>query len=475
MRKLTLILVLALLAVVPVAAQDMGLPDFIQHTACEVDLTGQVIPFVHFGDLSGSYAFITQPFLAGFRNAIAYYNEHGGVCGATFRSEEGTDYRDTGGNPEQAQAAYDYFSSLDPKPDVMVLYASGDAERFFNSVVEDEIPVLISAGSVPGLYGEDSATPGWIYATNPLYTDQLGSFCQYVAANAERFPEPVIGYMGWGGPTEAFGKAAFTDETRAYCEAQGVPVLETPELFLPLATTDVTNNVQNLVDAGANILYVNALAFGPVQVANMVIDLGLEDSVQVAGVNWVMDTSVGLLGQQKLGADGLPATNGLLGSLPFAWWSERQLPGIQFLNEQYEANISQFTDASAAASNRNIAYLLGWLTIDTYTELYIQTANRLGSIDAISGPDIKETIDSLSYTPMGGLSTFDFQGGEIRAIPNNRIAEMRYLNATGDGPATSGEDAFKTESGFFVPILVPLTEFGAAPDLRPGGADVPGM
>jgi ABC-type branched-subunit amino acid transport system substrate-binding protein len=472
-----LLLTVALLTVTaaPLAAQEgMGLPDFIAHTECEVDLTGQVIPFIHFGDLSGSYAFITQPFLAGFSNAIEYYNAHGGVCGATFRSELGTDYRDTGGRPEDAQAAYDYFSNLDPKPDLLVLYASGDAERFRDAVAEDEIPVLISAGSVPGLYGEDGQAPGWIYATNPLYTDQLGSFCQFVAANPDRFPDPVIGYMGWGGPVEAFGKAAFTDQTRAYCESVGAPVLETPELFLPLPTADVTGNVQNLVDSGANILYVNALAFGPYLVAKTVIDLGLEDSVQVGGVNWIMDTSVGLLGQQTLGSDGLPSVNGLIGSLPFRWWSERDLPAVQFLNEQYDANIGQFTDPVAAISNRNIAYLLGWGTIDTYTELYIQTVNRVGSLDAIAGADMRETIETMVYSPLGGLYNFDFKGGSIRALPDNRIAEMRFLNATGDGPATSAEDAFRTETGGFIPILIPLTEFAPAPDLRPGGADVPG-
>jgi hypothetical protein len=53
---------------------------------------------------------------------------------------------------------------------------------------------------------------------------------------------------------------------------------------------------------------------------------------------------------------------------------------------------------------------------------------------------------------------------------------MAYLNAEGTGPATSAADAMLLEVGdqkFFVPIAIPLTEFAPAPDLRPGGADVP--
>jgi branched-chain amino acid transport system substrate-binding protein len=468
MRKLTFVLLIVLLiglfASSVVAQDEVGteaLPDFITHTECEQDLTGETVTIYHLGDLSGSYAFITQPLLAGLSDAIAYYNARGGVCGAALAQ----DYADTGGKPEETQAAYDRYSTLDPKPDLLLLYASGDAELLRSQVAEDEIPALISAGSVEGLYGEDAASPGWIYATNPLYADQFGSFCKYVSENTDRFPEPVVGYLSWPG---AFGEAAFTAETSAYCESLGVDVVDTPEYFPPTAT-DISTNVQNLVDAGANILYSNSLASGPALIAKTIVDLGLEDSLQLAGVNWVLDTSVGLLGRTTLGADGLPAVNGIVGSMPFHWWSERDLPGIALINEQADANARE-------PQNRNIAYLLGWGAVDTYIEMYIQTVNRVGSLDAVDGAAVQETINGLVYSPLG-LYNFDFKGGEIRALPDNRIAQMLFLNATGDGPATSGEDAMTVDladgTKAYIPIIVPLTEFAPAPSLSPGGADVP--
>ena len=470
MRKLTFaaffVLVFGLL-IVPTFAQDAvgteALPDFIKHSECTQDLSGQTVTIFHFGDLSGAYAFITQPLLAGLGDAITYFNAHGGLCGASLAQ----DYADTGGKPEEAQAAYDRYSSLDPKPDLLLLYASGDAELLRSQVEEDQIPVLISAGSVAGLYGEDAKTPGWIYATNPLYADQLGSFCKYVSENTDRFAEPKIGYISWPG---AFGEAAYTPETIAYCKSVGVEVVDTPEYFLPTAT-DITTNVQNLVDAGANILYSNSLASGPAIIAKTIVDLGLEDSVQLAGVNWVLDTSVGLLGRTVLGSDGLPAVNGIVGSMPFHWWSERDIPGIALINEQADANKRE-------PQNRNIAYLLGWGAVDTYIEMYIQTVNRVGNLDAVDGAAIKETIESLQYSPLG-LYNFDFKGGSIRALPDNRIAQMLFLNKTGDGPATSGEDALTVDladgTKAFIPIIVPLTDFAPAPDLTPGGKDVPAM
>lgn len=456
-----LLVLLALLALPAAAQDDTTLPDFIQHSECSVDLTGETVTIYHFGDISASYAFITQPLLAGLNDAAAYFNARGGICGATI----GSDNRDTGGDLAQAQAAYDAYRSLDPKPDIILLYASADAELLREQLAADEIPVLISAGSVAGSYGEDGQTPGWVYATNPLYADQMGSFCRYIGANTDQYPDPVVGYISWPG---AFGEAAFTPETISYCAAQGVTILETPEYFLPSAT-DITTNVQNLIDAGANILYSNALASGPFMVAKTVSDLGLDDEIQVAGVNWALDTSVGLLSRTALGSDGLPAVNGLIGSLPFYWWNERDQPGIQLINEQAALN-------ERGLSTQNIAYLLGWSIADLYIEMYTQTLNRVGSLDAVTGAEIKATLDSMVYSPLG-LFNLDYRGGEIRALPGNRIAQMLFLNADQTGPATSGDDAMTVPlpdgTTAYIPILVPLTSFEDAPDLRPGGADVP--
>jgi ABC-type branched-subunit amino acid transport system substrate-binding protein len=471
MRKIAFLLMLVALVAafaVPAAAQDddMMLPEFIQHSECEQDLSGQNITIYHFGDISAAYASITQPLLAGLADAISYFNERGGACGATFS----TDNRDTAGQPERTQEAYDYYSSLEDTPDLLILYASSDSELLRTQLAEDEIPVLISAGSLEGLYGEDAMEPGWVFATNPLYADQLATFCDYVAANPDTFADPAIGYMAWAGTpgVSAFGQAAYTEPTIAYCESVGVPIVGL-ENFTPI-DTDVSGQIENLADAGANIIYVNALATGPVVVARSIDFLGMNDELTLASVNWGLDTSVAFVGRADLGDDGLPLVDGMYGSLPFRWWSELEIPGIQFINEQADLNERN------PISERNIAYLLGWATVDTYIELYTQTANRLGTGDVaeITGPDIKETIENLVYSPLG-LYEMDYQGGAIRALPGNRIAQLRFLNQAGDGPAASADEAAGFDVGdgttFYFPILVPLSEFGPAPDMRPGMMD----
>ncbi len=455
MRKtIFLMLMLLVILVAPATAQDEGFPDFIQHTECEVDLTGETINIYHFGDISGPYAFITQPLLVGLQDAANYYNERGGICGATIAQ----DNRDTGGDLGQTQAHFDYYAGLSDT-NIIVLYSSADAELLRNQVADREIPVIISAGSVEGLYGESGADPGWIFATNPLYVDQFGAFCDYVADNPDQYPDPVIGYISWG---ITFGQAAFTPEALDYCDSVGVSVISTPEYFSPIST-DITTNVQNLTDAGANILYNNTLANGPTLIAKTVVELGIEDEVQLAGVNWALDTSVGLIGRVDIGTDGLPAVNGYVGSLPFRWFNEVDNEGVSLIVEQAEAN-------SRSLPERNISYILGWSLVDYYTELYIQTVNRVGSLDDVSGADIKETIETIVYSPLD-LYEIDFREG-VRALSNNRIAQLAFLNADGTGIATSGDDALKIPQDdgttIFVPVVIPLTEFDTAPDLRPG-------
>ncbi len=461
MRKLLLLFMLVLLAL-PVMAQDnvVGdepLPDWMEHTECEVDLTGETITVYHFGDISGSYAFITQPLLAAFDDAANYYNERGGICGANVVQSN----RDTGGDLSQTQAAYDFYSNLDPQPTLLIMYASPDMELLRNQLIEDEIPVFISAGSVEGLYGEDADSPGWVYATNPLYTDQFGAFCDYVAANPDQYPNPAIGYISWPG---AFGEAAYTPETSAYCEAQGVDVVDTAEYFPPTAT-DISGQVLNLFDAGANILYTNTLASGPFLVAKTVNDLGLDQDIQLAGVNWAMDRSVALLSRSSIRSDGLPAVEGMVGSLPFLWYSEADHPGISLILEQAEAN-------GRSLATQNITYIIGWSTVDAMKEVYTQTVNRVGSLGAVTGADVKETIDNLDYRPMD-LYRMHYPDG-LRATTENRMAIMRFQAEDG-GIATSGDDALTIPqddgTNLFIPQVQPVTEFSEAPDLRPNQGD----
>ncbi len=451
-------ILLALLLVIggalPSLAQDMM--DYpADMSECEVDLSGETINIFHFGDLSGPYAFITQPIVSALTDAVAYWNGRGGVCGAELAQV----YEDTGGSREAAQSAYDRFTSTyGDELDLLLLYSSDDGELLREQLAEDEIVSIISAGSIESLYGEDGQTPGWLFASNPLYINQFGFFCQFVAASPPVFRDPVIGFVTWPG---AFGLAGTEAAAREYCAGLGVEVLEEPQIFLP-TDTDILTQVQNSIDSGANIIYTNSLASGPPLIASALVDLGLEEEITLAGVNWVMDTTVGLLGQRVLKSNGLPAVDGMLGSMPFRWWTEQDNPAVQFVAQQFAAN-------NRSLPEQNIAYLLTWGAVDSILEATIRTVNRTGSLEAVTGAEIKSTMESMDYAVLGGLMQHRYEDG-MRDASMNRIAVLKYTNTTMSGPATGPDDALLLDDGaggkLFLPLVVPLSDFMEVPQLR---------
>ena len=456
MKNLCILLALLLLigGALPSLAQDMmEYPSDL--TECEVDLTGETINIFHFGDLSGPFAFITQPVVSAVTDATNYWNSRGGVCGAELAQV----YEDTGGSREAAQSAYDRFTSqYADELDLLLLYSSDDGELLREQLAQDEIVSLIAAGSIASLYGEDGQTPGWLYASNPLYINQFGSFCQFVAASPQVFSDPVIGFVTW---PFAFGLAGTDPAAREYCGSIGVEVLAEPQVFLP-TDTDILTQVQNAIDGGANIIYTNTVATGPALIAGTLVDLGMEDDIKLAGFNWVMDTSAGILGQRVLKPNGLPAVDGMFGSMPFLWWTELNSPAAQFVYQQFKLN-------ERRPAEQNIAYLVSWGVVDSIIEIYIRTVNAVGSLDAVTGADIRETVESMDYSILGGLMHHRFEEG-MRDATMNRIAVLKYANAEMSGAATGPDDALLIDNPaggkLFVPIVVPLTDFMEVPQLR---------
>jgi WD40 repeat protein len=430
------------------------------HTACNdgVDLTGQTVSLHHMLALVGEQnnTFL-QPLKAGFDDATEYFNEHGGICGATLAQV----FADT---DMSIQEIYNRITALESKPVLVTLYGSGDAADLRDQLANDEIPGLgIRVGSVQALYGEDGQTPGWIFGTNPLYVDQVGSMCDYIAANPDLFPKPVLGFISWD---EGFARSADTDESRAYCQSVGVGYAGAS--YFPSDATYIQPHIQNLIDAGATILFTQSLETGPVLVAKTLDEMGLQGKVPLAAVNWAMDPTVGLLGGENIRADGLPAMSGMIGSMPLRSWAETDHPGIQLIIEQADLH-------NRPQQVRNHYYTLAWASTDLYIEVYIQTGNRVG-FDHITGADIKETLENIVYSPLGGIENIDFEGGARRTLSANRIGVMNYLGQDGKTPAGENNPLLLSTVGGeqqVIPMLMPLSNFQRAPDLRPGGADVP--
>jgi len=408
---------------------------------CDEDLTGESVSFYHFGDLSGPYASISSPVLAGFEDAITYFNANGGICGAEIR----TDYQDTGARSEIAQSAWDDFVERGDA-NVMILYVPDEAELLRQQAAEAQIPIIVASGSVLGLYGEDANTPGWVFSAVPLYTDQLGAFCDYVADTWAEFgidEPPVIGHVSWIG---SLGEASDTEETQAYCAEQGVGYAGAQYYFPGLPS--IETQIQNVVDNGANILYTTSLGAGPAQMASTVAAMDFEQELILAGPNWVLDTSVMTQGGESVA--------GMIGQLPYIWWDEIEHPGIQLISQYWAENrLATASDPSQAFDQRNIAYLLAWATVDFYRAFITLAVNEVG-FENLSGAVIYDLLIS---------------GQEISALDG--VVRLQYSDTIRAPQVTRMGTIEFVESGNSVqPMIVPLTDWVETPDLRPNGSSV---
>ncbi len=459
MRTVKFILLLVVFSVVPslsTLAQSNDMP--FQHTPCAngVDLTGQKVTLYHV--INPSDPVIYDPIRTGYLDAAEYFNAHGGICGATL--VQGFD--ETG--EDIAGLIYNSFAALNPKPLLVTLYGSGDAENLADQLAHDQIPALnIRGGSTASAYGTDGQTLGWVFAANPIYADQAGAICDYIAADPQRFPKPVLGFINQD-ESWAFISA---DQARSYCTSLGIGDAGT--VVFGEDSTVVNPQIQELVDAGANIIYINhAAEESPAIIAKTLAEMGLRDKVTLAAVNRAMDPSRIFAGEKDLDSDGVPFISGMIGSIPIRTWSEDDNPGIQLIIQQADAHkrpLTMHTDG----------YIMGWDTTDLFIEVYIQTGNRVG-FDHITGADIKTTLENVIYQPLGGVERIDYQGGKRRALAEDRIGEVRYLGKDGKTPASATNAPMVVQEGdqqHLVPMIIPLTDYQTAPDLRPGGANAP--
>ena len=113
--------------------------------------------------------------------------------------------------------------------------------------------------------------------------------------------------------------------------------------------------------------------------------------------------------------------------------------------------------------------MLSWGSVDSIIETTIRTVNSVGSLEAVTGADIRTTVEDMDYSVLGGLLHHRFEEG-MRDATMNRIAVMKYANSDMSGFATGPDDALLIDDGaggkFFVPIVHALTDFLPVPQLR---------
>lgn len=397
---------------------------------CVNDATGEKIVVYQQAGLTGALATILGPgFINGSKDAVADINASGGVCGATLEIR----LEDTQYDPEQELAVYEKFRAEDPKPMFVLTYGSGATIVLKDRVVEDQIVNIAAGLNADAFY---NPADGWTVGVAPIYSDQFAGFLQWAHDNwadikpAGAGDDIVVGVVGWA---NSFGAGATTPEALAFAESLGITVLPLEQQDIS-PSADVTGQIQNLVLGGANIIWSQALSFGPVQVIGTLRALGLWDQVVVGGVNWAMNQDVlTILG------DNAGLASGFYGVFPYLYWNDVDEPGVQDALAAFEAG-------GYPAGDKGVGYLLSYGSLYAVQTILIQAMNNVG-FDGLDGMAFFDALKELGMVSASGLFDLDVTNGN--RAPQQ--AQIRQVQMTDNGLE-----------------FVVVEDFFQLPDTRPG-------
>jgi branched-chain amino acid transport system substrate-binding protein len=383
------------------------------------------VVFHHFGDLSGPYAAITAPIVAGVNDLCGYYNtDKGGIDGVKVDQV----FRDTGGKLDQALAAYSAFKETKPYPILVMLYGSAEGEALRDRFVEDKIACFTNSPSPTCMY-----PPGYEFSSIPSYTDSMGAFIDWVTSDwSKKTNAPVkLAILTWD---STFGRAVMVDEVRNYAKSKGVEIVY--EGVYGMRDLDVSTQMTTIKEKGANWVYTNTLAHGPKVVLGAAEALKLLNhevydaktgTLHVAGGPWAMDESVLLLCGPDL-------SKGMVGPRSFASWSETDNPGVKLVVSLADKNNRQ-------AKERVMGYLGVIAGVNMCFDAIGKAAKAVGW-DKLSGSAVRDQFLKMN--------NFDSMG----------ITKYTY---TATKPESTATRIFKAEGG----KLLPITDWVNCPDLKP--------
>jgi branched-chain amino acid transport system substrate-binding protein len=377
---------------------------------CDDGLEGETFTFYSQAGLTGPLSTILgTAFVNALNDSIADLNAAGGICGA----EVVLKLTDTQYDAEQEIAVYQQTKGEDPNLMSIATYGSGATIALAPLLREDHV-VNFSAG----LNAEAFYIPadGWTVGVAPIYSDQFAGFVQFLTENWDDIKpegagdEIIVGVIGWEGP---FGAGAITAESLAYAESVGVQILEL-ETYAIAAEADVVTPLQNLALQGANVIYIQSLGFGPVQVIATLHALEMWNTVVVGGCNWAMNTDVlAILGESA------GAALGMYGVFPYNWWNDTDLPGVQQITEAFEAG-------GYAAVDKGVSYITSYGGTFAWAEIMEHAIDMVG-YENLNGDAFFDAFKDLGTVSALGIFEYDVRDG-TRAPRSSQIRQVQLVD-----------------------------------------------
>ncbi|MEW6033718.1 MAG: ABC transporter substrate-binding protein [Chloroflexota bacterium] len=366
LAKFALVLVVLLLTLAPLAACKQAAPTVQKPTVVRIGVIT---------DATGPYAAIAGPTLDAYLDAQAYVNDTGGIDGVPIEVV----VRDGAGKVDLATSMYTELVNMSPRPVMLNLIVSAYAEALHDRIAEDEIPTL-SVTATSAIYPR-----AYTFGMYLTYADFAGLFADWLMKTWKGSAPPKVAFLTWD---STYGRAILTQEVRDYFKSKGVNLVA--EEVFKMADLDVTTQLVRIRDKGADWIYSNSTATGPVVVLKGLKQLGY--NVPFAGAIG-FDWSCMYISTKEL-------VEGSVAIFNFVSWDETDNPGIQKMTEYFDK-------ASRPAKDRTVLYPLGFQNVLICKEVIGRAVKEVGW-DKLSGEAIKAQLLKLKNFSALGISTITY-------------------------------------------------------------------
>jgi branched-chain amino acid transport system substrate-binding protein len=319
-------------------------------------------------DITGLTADVGKPFAGGVRDAIAWVNANGGINGKKIKLIDA----DYGYKVPEGVALYKRFVH-DEKVVLMQAWGTGDTEALKADVTKDQVPYF--SASFSAHLNDPTKTP-YNFFVPPSYSDALRSWLMWVKEDwKDKSRNPRVAFF-YG--DNAYGKSPI-EAGRRFAKEIGVDLVD--EEILPGLVQDATSQLLNMKQKGADYAYT--------QCTTPPFSVVLRDAKKL-GLTTKWGTNVWGIGELIIQV-AKDAAEGVVGALPNPPFGT-DVPGMKKLVEWHQKN--------HPGDVHDTNYVRGW----SYVMVWSEALKRADKAGKLTGPGIREALESLKDFDLGGLS-----------------------------------------------------------------------
>jgi branched-chain amino acid transport system substrate-binding protein len=314
-------------------------------------------------DLTGGTGDVGAPYAVAARDYITYINKQGGVNGRKIELID-TDYAY---KIPQAVSAYKEMQS---KGVIAILgWGTGDTEAMAPMITKDKIPYLSASYSEHLVFEK---TPyNFICATT--YSDQARLALKWIKDNwkeKSRAPRVALLYNDTG-----FGRSPIQD-AEAFAKQIGVEIAD--KQIIGLQDLDATTQLLNMQKKNIDFAINQHTTMATSTILKDAKKLGLK--TQFIGLNWTFS--------EKLVQMAGEAAEGFMAPMPFAFWHETKVKGVQFMRKVRK-------EVTGKEDSQPVNYTQGFIGAYLLTE-----ALRKAGANP-TGEGLKKILESNTFDMMG--------------------------------------------------------------------------